>query len=714
MQKQLIQWAGWASLGTALACSTPDKPEERMAPVPPVADQRPYDITTPHGHTRTDEYYWLRERDSADVVAYLTAENQYLDSVMAHTEALQEELFEELRGRIQEDDASVPYRLDGYYYYTRFVEGGEYPLYCRRKGDMEQPEEILLDGNQLGQDQAYLSFYPSISPDHQLAAVVMDTVGRNFYTIRVKDLRSGQMHNEQIAQTRGAVVWTNDNQSFFYTVPDPVTLRTFQVKRHQLGTDPEQDELVYEETDQTLSCYLGKTKSRRFITINSGRTDAGCVRVLDADRPGQPRLIAPLQDNVQYSVNHAEGDHFYLYTNQDAPNYRLVRTPLQRTTPEHWQDVIAHRADVFLSDVDYFREYLVLQENREGLARIRLVRWDDGSTHEVAFDEPAYAAELGYNPEFDTRQIQYEYTSMTTPASTYEYDMTDRTQRLLKMQPVLGGFDRDHYATERVMVTARDGQRIPLSLVYRKDKFKPDGTRPGWIYGYGSYGNSMDASFSPYRLSLLDRGFVYAIAHVRGGQEMGGQWYEDGKMMNKRNTFTDFVDCSQWLIDNQYVAADQLFASGGSAGGLLMGAVANMAPGLYRGIVAAVPFVDVVTTMLDESIPLTTFEWLEWGNPNVPEQYEYMLSYSPYDNVATKDYPNMLVMTGLHDSQVQYWEPAKWVARLRARKTDQNRLLLHTNMEAGHGGASGRFRRLKEIALQYAFALDLLGLGEAS
>jgi oligopeptidase B len=495
-------------------------------------------------------------------------------------------------------------------------------------------------------------------------------------------------------------------------VPDRTTLRIYQVKRHQLGKETGFDELVFEEKDQTLDSYVYTSKSKKFIFIGSGRTDASYSMYINADNPGKPKSIAPVQDNVQYTVDHAEGEDFYIYTNLDAVNYRLVKTPISNPGTANWKDVIPHRSDIFLEGVDYFKDYLAIQENSEGLAKIRIIRWDDKSEHEMKFDEPAYSANIGYNPDLNSNVLRYSYTSMTTPVSTYDYNMETRGKTLMKEQQVLGDFAKMDYQTERVMVTSRDGKRIPMSIVYRKDKFKKDGTSPGWIYSYGSYGSSMDASFSSSRISLLDRGFVYAVAHIRGGQEMGGEWYEDGKMLNKKNTFFDFIDCSRWLQDNNYVAKDKLFASGGSAGGLLIGAVANMAPELYRGLVAEVPFVDVVTTMMDESIPLTTFEWLEWGNPNIKEQYDYMLSYSPYDNVEEKEYPSLLVTTGLHDSQVQYWEPAKWVALLRTKKTDSNKLYLYTNMDAGHGGASGRFESLKEIALQYAFVLDILGIYE--
>lgn len=694
------------------ACSPSEKKVTLPDVKPPVAKIEPFEIVSKHGHKRIDNYYWLKNREDSAVISYLTAENNYLDTMMAHTKAFQEALFEEMRGRIKEDDSSVPYKLDDYYYYTRYVTGGEYPIFCRKKGSLDAPEEIIADGNELGKNQSFLNFFTSSSPDHNLVALVMDTVGRNFYTVKIKDMTTGKILPDKIPDTRGGYVWTSDNKSIYYSVPDTKTLRNYLIKRHILGTPVSSDQVVYEEKDPSLDVGIYKTKSKKYFIINSGRTDASFSQYIDADKPGKPVVIQPLQKNVEYSVDHAGGDKFYIYTNLDAKNYRLAEAPVNKPSKENWKDVIPHREDVFLQDVDFFRDYLALAEMNAGLVKIRIIKWADKSGHYVDFGEPAYYAGFGYNPEFNTNIIRYTYTSMTTPNSTFDYNMDTREKELKKEQPVLGGFNKNDYATERVMVKARDGKEVPLSIVYRKDKFKKDGTNPGWIYGYGSYGATMYATFNSNRISLLDRGFVYATAHIRGGQEMGGQWYEDGKMMNKKNTFTDFIDCSEWLIQNNYVANDKLFASGGSAGGLLMGAIVNMRPDLYRGVIAAVPFVDVITTMEDETIPLTSFEWLEWGNPAIPEQYEYMLSYSPYDNVEKKNYPNLLVTTGLHDSQVQYWEPAKWVAKLRAMKTDNNRLYLYTNMDAGHGGASGRFRRLREVALEYTFVFDALGMKE--
>jgi len=694
------------------ACTTSEQKVTLPDVQPPVANIIPHELTSKHGDTRLDNYYWMNDREDQAVIDHLTAENNYLDTMMAHTKDFQEALFNEMRGRIKEDDSSVPYKLDDYYYYSRFVTGGEYPIYCRKKGSLEAPEEIIADGNELGKGQSFFNFFTSVSPDHKLVAIVMDTIGRNFYTVKFKDITTGKYLADKIPDTRGGYSWTNDNKSIFYAVPDKKTLRNYQIKRHVLGTTVVSDPLIYEEKDQTLDVGIGKTKSKKYFIISSGRTDANFSQYISADNPGKPVLIEPLQENVDYSVDHAGGDKFYIYTNLDATNYRLVEAPVSKPSKENWKDVIAHRQDVFLQNVDYFRDYLAVEETKAGLANIRLIKWADKSEHTIDFGEAAYYAGIGYNPDFNTNLIRYNYQSMTTPNSTFDYNMETREKELKKEQEVLGGFNKNDYATERVMVKARDGKEVPLSIVYRKDAFKKDGTSPGWIYGYGSYGATMFPTFSSARVSLLDRGFVYAIAHIRGGKEMGGDWHDDGKMMNKKNTFTDFIDCSDWLIKNNYVAKDKLFASGGSAGGLLMGAVVNMRPDLYRGVIAAVPFVDVITTMEDESIPLTTFEWKEWGNPAIKEEYEYMLSYSPYDNVEKKNYPNLLVTTGLHDSQVQYWEPAKWVAKLRELKTDNNKLYLYTNLDAGHGGASGRFKRLREVALEYTFAFDILGMKE--
>ncbi|MEO7990957.1 MAG: S9 family peptidase [Chryseolinea sp.] len=698
---------------TLLACNS-NKETAVIRPdvKPPVAEKKPFEILAKHGHKRIDDYYWLKNREDSAVIQYLKAENIYRDTMLAHTKTLQEKLFAEMKGRIKEKDESVPYKLDDYFYYTRYEDGAEYPVFCRKKGSLENPEEIIANGNELGKGHEYFSFFAETSPNHNIAALVMDTVGRRFYTVKFKDMLTGKMLTDRIGGTTGNLEWANDNKTVLYGKQDPKTLRGNQIFKHTLGADPSTDVLVFEEKDETLSCGIGKTRSKKYFIISSGRTDASVSYSLEADKAtGKPAIIEPLKENVDYSVDHFNGK-FYIRTNLDAKNYRLVEAPVATPGKANWKDVVPNREKIFLEGYEIFKDYLALEESSEGLNKIRLIKWADNSEHTVDFGEPAYLAGIGNNPDVNSNTIRYNYQSMTTPPSTFDYEMTTHEKKLLKQREVLGGFDPALYQTERVMAKARDGVNVPVSIVYRKDKFKKDGTNPCFQYAYGSYGSSMPAFFSSTRLSLLDRGFVYALAHIRGGQEMGGQWYEDGKMLKKKNTFTDFIDVSKFLVENKYSASDKLFANGGSAGGLLMGAITNMAPELYKGIIADVPFVDVMTTMMDETIPLTTFEWKEWGNPNIKEEYEYMLSYSPYDNVEKKAYPNLLVTTGLHDSQVQYWEPAKWVAKLRDMKTDNNLLILSTNMDAGHGGASGRFQSLKEDALMYAFVFDLIGIKE--
>ncbi len=674
---------------------------------PPTAKVVPHRLEA-HGHVRIDDYYWLRERDNPEVIAYLEAENAYTDAVMAHTEELQETLYQEILGRIKQTDLSVPVFDNGYYYYSRTEEGKDYPVYARKQGSLEAAEEVLVDVNQLAEGHGFTSVRsPAVSPDNDLIAFAQDTVGRRFYTIRFKNLTTGELLPDELPSTTGNVAWANDNRTLFYARQDPETLRSYQIYRHVLGSDPAEDELVYQEDDVEFSCYVQKTKSDAYIIIGSSQTLSNEYRYLSADDPGGSfTLFLPRERNHEYSIDHF-GDHFYIRTNDGAENFRLMRTPVDSTAKDRWEEVIPHRDDVLLEGFDVFRDYLVIMERREGLLQLRVRSWSGAEDYYLDFGEPAYAAYPSGNPEMDTRILRYRYTSLTTPNSVYDFDMTTRERTLLKREEVLGGYDPADYVSERVYATARDGARIPVSIVYRRG-WEKDGSNPLLLYGYGSYGASMDASFSSIRLSLLDRGFAYAIAHVRGGMEMGRHWYEGGKLLMKKNTFTDFIDVAQFLIVERYTTPLVLFAQGGSAGGLLMGAVVNMRPELFRGVIAAVPWVDVVTTMLDASIPLTTSEYDEWGNPNDETYYRYMLSYSPYDQVAARAYPNMLVTTGLHDSQVQYFEPAKWVAKLRALKTDDNRLLLKTNMEAGHGGASGRYRRYREIAFQYAFMLDLI------
>ncbi len=678
---------------------------------PPVAKVAPHELKA-HGDTRVDNYFWLKDRDNPDVVAYLTAENDYLDAVMKHTEAFQETLFEEIKGRIKKDDSSVPYFLEGYYYYSRYEEGKEYAIYCRKKGSLDSPEEIMVDANELAKGHDFFSIAGlRVSTNRNILAYGTDTVGRRFYTLRFKNLVTGEMYEDVIPDVTGNLAWANDDKTLFYTKQDPETLRSYQVYRHVLGTEPSSDVLVFEEKDETFSCYLDKTKSKKYIMIASFQTLSSEYRYVDAERPeGEFAVLLPREKEHEYSVDHYK-DKFYIRTNWDAKNFRLMETPVTATSKENWKEVLPHRADVLVNGFELFNEYLVVNERKEGLNHLRIIPWGGGKEHYVEFEEPAYLAYVSTNMEFDTPVLRYGYTSLTTPNSIYDYNMSTKEKKLLKREEVVGGYEPADYRTDRLWVTARDGTKVPVSIVYPKS-MKKDGSSPLLLYAYGSYGYSMDATFSSAQLSLLERGFSYAIAHVRGGQEMGRAWYEDGKLFKKKNTFTDFIDCGKFLVAEGYTSPDRLFAMGGSAGGLLMGAVVNMAPELFNGVVAAVPFVDVVTTMLDSDIPLTTGEYDEWGDPNKKDYYDYMLSYSPYDNVEAKKYPHMVVTAGLHDSQVQYWEPAKWVAKLRAMKTDDNRLVLKTNMEAGHGGPSGRFRRHRETALAYAFMLDLVGISK--
>jgi oligopeptidase B len=666
---------------------------------------------TNHGVTRQDPYYWLRERENPEVVAYLEAENAYTEAATAHLRGLEDRLFEEIVGRIQQDESSPPVFEDGYHYYTRFEEGKEYPVYARRRGSMEAPEEVLLDANERAEGHGYYAVGAfEVTEDGRLMAFAEDTVGRRIYTIRFKDLQTGEMLPDALYPAAPAMAWANDGRTLFFVRQDLETLREYQVLRHRLGGDPEAAEVAFQEDDTEFSVSIARSKSDRFLLVGSNQTLADEYRYLDADDPdGDFVVFRPRERGHEYGLQHA-GDHWYVRTNEGgATNFRLVRAPT--AAPEAWEDLVPHRDDVLLERFDVFEGFVVTQEREGGLSRLRVRQKDGALDHEVDFGEPAYAASLGATPEYATGVVRYTYSSMTTPQSAYDYDMADREAALVKRQPVLGDFDPARYVTERLWATAEDGTGVPISVVRRRET-PVDGTAPLLLYGYGSYGSSSAAAFSIPRLSLLDRGFVYAIAHVRGGQEMGRRWYDDGKLLRKMNTFTDFIAAAEHLVMDGYADPERLYAQGGSAGGLLMGAVVNLRPELWDGVVANVPFVDVVTTMLDETIPLTTFEYDEWGNPADSTFFRYMLAYSPYDNVEAKGYPPLLVTTGLHDSQVQYWEPAKWVARLRDLKTDRNPLLLRTNMEAGHGGASGRFRRYREIAFEYAWLLDRAGLAQ--
>ncbi|WP_310589558.1 S9 family peptidase [Flectobacillus longus] len=677
----------------------------------PKAPIKPYPMTI-HEDTRVDNYYWLNDRENPEVIAYLEAENAYTEKVMSPTKAFQEELFEEMKGRIKEQDESVPYRDGDYYYYSRYIEGGEYPLYCRKKHSMEAEEEILLDGNALAEGNDYFSIGGyDISDNNQILAYSIDTISRRNYTLYFKNLQTGELYPETIENTEGgAYAWAADNQTIFYLQRDPQTLLASKVYRHKLGTSASEDVLVYTEEDPQFYMGLGRMKSKKYIVSVSDHNGVSTeYRLLEASNPeGEFKAFYPRQHGLQYSIEHFE-DKFYIRTNEgNATNFKLMEASENESYDiENWKEVIAHREDTYLEGIDVFRHHLVLTERSSALIHLRVINQRTQKEHYLNFGEPAYDAGVGYNPNFDTDLLRFHYTSLTTPSSVFDYNMDTQEKTLMKEQEVLGVFNKEDYQTERLFATARDGVRVPISIVYKKG-FKKDGSQPLLQYAYGSYGYSIDPYFSAARLSLLDRGFAFAIAHIRGGQEMGRPWYENGKMLQKKNTFFDFIDVSEYLIQEKWTSKDKLFANGGSAGGLLMGAIINYRPDLYKGILAAVPFVDVVTTMLDETIPLTTGEWEEWGNPKEKEYYDYMKSYSPYDNVVAQEYPNMLVTTGLHDSQVQYWEPVKWVAKLRELKTDNNILLMHCDMSTGHGGASGRFQRFKEVARDYAFILSLV------
>ncbi|HKQ63246.1 MAG TPA: S9 family peptidase [Candidatus Polarisedimenticolaceae bacterium] len=702
MNRWVIALGGITVLGTLWAV-------ESGAVKPPVAKVLPKRFEE-FGNVRVDNYYWLKERENPEVLRYLQAENDYTKAVMAHTAPLQETLFHEFKTRIKQTDVSVPYRKRDYYYYSRTEEGKNYPIYCRKKGSVDAAEEVMLDTNQLCEGHKYCAARPAdIATGQELVVYAIDTVGRRFYTLRVKNLTTGQELADTIPDVTGNVTFANDNKTLFYTKQDPATLRSYRVYRHVLGSDPAKDELIYEEKDETFGVSVFKTKSEKYVMIVCDQTLSTEYRYLDADQPqGAFRVFQPRQRDHEYGVDHYK-DSFYVRTNHQAKNFRLMKTPVDKTGMENWTEVLPHRDDVLLEDIEIFRDYLVVSERKNGLLQLRIRPWTGGDEHYVDFGEPAYVAFPSANFEFDTKILRFNYSSMTTPGSVFDYDMATRQRKLLKRDEVLGGFDSANYRTERVYVKARDGKSVPLSLVYRLP-FAKDGKRPLLVYGYGSYGASSDAGFDPFRISLLDRGFVYALAHVRGGEELGRAWYEDGKLLNKKHTFTDFIDCTEYLLHERYADPKRVFAWGGSAGGLLVGAVVTMRPELWTGAIAEVPFVDVVTTMLDDSIPLTTGEFDEWGNPKDQKFYDYILSYSPYDQTKAAAYPNLLVTTGLHDSQVQYWEPAKWVAKLRALKTDDRHVLLKTEMEAGHGGLSSRDDRYRERAFRYAFLLDVAGI----
>jgi oligopeptidase B len=675
---------------------------------PPVAKIIPKTLEN-LGHTRTDNYFWMNDRENPEVIDYLNKENEYYQKMTAHTKDFQKELFEEMKARIKEDDESVPYLYNGYYYITRFEKGKDYPIYSRKKESLSTKEEIMFDCNEMAKGQSYFQLGGlSVSPDNKLAVFSFDTVGRRIYTIQVKSLETNEILEDKIEKVTGSAVWANDNKTVFYSSQDEVTLRSDKIFKHKLGSKQADDILVYFEKDDTYNVEIAKSKSKKYLAIESGSTLTTEYRILNADNPdGKFEIFQKRIRGVEYSINHYK-DSFYIMTNaDDAENFKLMKTPETATSKENWKEVLAHREDVLLEDIEIFANYLVVEERSNGLNKIRIMPWSGEGEYYLPFESETYTAYTTTNVDFDTEILRYGYQSMTTPSSVIDFNMRTREKEIKKEQQVLGGkFDKNNYKEERVWATATDGTKVPISMVYRKD-LKKDSKNPLLQYAYGSYGHSMDATFSSTRLSLLDRGFIYAIAHIRGGEDLGRQWYEDGKLLKKKNTFTDFIDCSKFLIEQKYTSPKHLYAEGGSAGGLLMGVVVNMAPELYNGVIAQVAFVDVITTMLDDSIPLTTGEYDEWGNPNKKKYYNYMLSYSPYDNIKKQNYPNMYVSTGLHDSQVQYWEPAKWVAKLRTMKTNNTVLYLDTNMEAGHGGASGRFEALKELAKEFSFLLDL-------
>jgi oligopeptidase B len=693
---------------------------------PPKAKIKPTELSI-HGHNRIDNYYWLKEREDPKVIAYLNAENAYLDKKMAHTKPFQEELFKEIVARFAQTDMSVPYKYHGYWYITRYEEGQEYAIYSRKKESLDAVEEIMLNENEMAKGHSYYKIGGrSVSPDNKWLAYGVDTVSRRIFTIHFKNLETGETLEESLDNTTGSCVWANDNKTIFYQRKDE-SLRSFKIFRHTIGSDPNLDVCVWHETDETFGCVIYKTKSEKYLVIGSFSTVSNEYQILEADNPdGDFRLFEPRERHHEHSIDHA-GDAFYILTNWNAKNFKLMtfsdvailpKSKIQNpkstegvTFKANWTDLIPHRPDVLLEGMDNFKDYLVLSERQNGLTKLQILPKNGDTAFYINFNEEVYMAYTGMNPDYEATTLRLGYTSLTTPNSVYDYTFETKEFALLKREAVLDEqFSPENYHTQRLYATATDGVKVPISLVYNKNKVKKGKKSPLLLYAYGSYGHSMDPYFSSARLSLLDRGFVFAIAHIRGGQELGRWWYDDGKLLKKKNTFTDFIACAEYLIDEGYTSSQKLFGMGGSAGGLLMGAVINMKPEIFKGVIAAVPFVDVVTTMLDESIPLTTGEFDEWGNPKDKAFHDYMLSYSPYDNVETKPYPAMLVTTGLHDSQVQYWEPAKWVAKLRVMKTDKKPLYLYCNMTTGHGGASGRFERFKETAMEWAFLLDLAGM----
>lgn len=674
----------------------------------PIAPEKPFELTS-HGISRQDEYYWMKERENPEVINYLNQENSYLESELAHTKEFRDELLEEIKGRMAPSEESAPNFIDGWYYYSRFEEGKEYPIYGRKKGSLTAEEEIILNVNVLAEGQSYCSVMGSkVSTNHKILAYAVDFQGRRICDIYFKNLETGEIYPEKIAAVTGNISWATDNKTLFYSRMEEQTLRSNQIFRHELGTDSEEDVLIFEETDETFNCSIGRTKSKKYMLIHSSSTMTDEARYLDASTPlGEFQVFRPRERGHEYGIDHYDGE-FYILSNENAVNFQLLTCTEAQHHPQDWAIRVLHREDTLLEGFDLFEKELILEERRGGLTHIRIISRKGESRDEyLEFRDPAYTAALSYNPDPAHPVLRYNYESLTTPASIIELDLRTGEKEIIWQKQVLGDFSSANYKSERIFVTADDGTKVPVSLVYHKDT-PIDASSPLLLYGYGSYGLSIDPYFSLARLSLLNRGFIFAIAHIRGGSEMGRAWYEDGRLLAKQNTFTDFINCGEQLITAGYTSPGKLYCMGGSAGGLLIGAVLNMRPDLFHGAIAAVPFVDVVTTMLDDSIPLTTGEYDEWGNPNDQKYFEYMLSYSPYDNIQSQDYPHLLITSGLHDSQVQYFEPTKWIARLRKLSTGNNKLFLHTNMKAGHGGASGRFEALKEVALEYAFLLDLV------
>lgn len=690
------------------ACNSNPQKMSKENLSPPIADKISYQHKI-HDHIRVDNYYWMNQRDNPEVVDYLERENDYYQKMTAHTLSFQDQLYNEMRGRIKEDDNSVPYFLNGYWYITRYELNKDYPIYTRKKGALTAEEEILFDCNKMAEGHDYFRLVGiSVSPDNTKVAFGVDTVSRRQYTIQVKDLLSEEILKTKIDNTTGGSVWAADNKSLFYNKKDPQTLRSEAVYKHDVSLPKQKDQLVFEEEDETFSVYVSKSKSQEYLFISSFSTLTSEHRFVKSNSPNDEfKIFQNRITGMEYSLDHF-GDHFYIHTNYDgAKNFKVMQTNVDKTSIEHWQDLLPHREDTLIEDFDLFENYWLVNERENGLSKVRVIHWDGSSDYYLPMNDETYTLYISYNPEFKSDTFRYVYNSMTTPASVIEFNTINKETTVLKTQQVLGGkFDKDNYISKRLWAEARDGKKIPISIVYHKDTELSADT-PILQYAYGSYGSTIDPSFSSTRLSLLDRGFAFAITHIRGGEYLGRQWYEEGKLLKKKNTFQDFVDCSNFLIEKKYTSANHLYAYGGSAGGLLMGAVINMAPELYNGVIAAVPFVDVVTTMLDETIPLTTSEFDEWGNPKEKVYYDYMLSYSPYDQIKPMNYPNLLVTSGFHDSQVQYFEPTKWVAKIRSMKTDKNLLFLDTNMKAGHSGASGRFDGLKELAKKFAFIIDL-------